>query len=214
MLPCDPLLLHQVGWKALALAFCFAGMATKGTNGVRTDHGILCTTGRSSQVPLPGAWRQNGSFYLGLASSWLLLATLVVTTHGRGGSAGFASSASEWNYVLTQCGAIVTYLRLSFWPNPLIFDYGPGLVQNLADVCWQAALVAALSHCFCLGLGPLPGCWVSLRVVLRNPCAQFQFCADCYRTDCRATDVPISGCDRFTFAPGCRQTDRQDDSES
>ena len=36
-----------------------------------------------------------------------------------GGLAGL----TPWSYALTQFGVIVHYLRLSFWPHPLVLDY-------------------------------------------------------------------------------------------
>jgi hypothetical protein len=37
---------------------------------------------------------------------------------------GFGAGVSWGAYVLTQFQAIVTYLRLAFWPHPLVFEYG------------------------------------------------------------------------------------------
>ena len=64
--------------------------------------------------------------------------------HHALGTAGYATEVSAWNYLLTQSDAIVRYLRLTFWPDALIFDYGTGLVASPADVWWQAALVLVL----------------------------------------------------------------------
>ncbi len=89
------------------------------------------------------AWRQRGQFHAALFSTWLLLAFLVAGTAGRGGTAGFATAITGWQYASTQCFAIIHYLRLALWPYPLVFDYGTPLYPFSAVVP-QAALVLGL----------------------------------------------------------------------
>jgi protein O-mannosyl-transferase len=48
------------------------------------------------------------------------------------------------SYALTQFSALLHYLRLCFWPYPLIFDYGSGLVRDPSRVVVSAVMVAAL----------------------------------------------------------------------
>jgi len=90
------------------------------------------------------AWRQRRGLYLGLAATWPVLAVLVASTHGRGGSAGFAAPAGVIPYALTQGRAIATYLGLAFWPHPLVFDYGTALVRHVDEVGGSLVLVACL----------------------------------------------------------------------
>jgi tetratricopeptide (TPR) repeat protein len=45
---------------------------------------------------------------------------------------------------LTQCRAIVDYLRLAFWPDRLTFDYGTALVRLPSEVAGQILLLALL----------------------------------------------------------------------
>jgi tetratricopeptide (TPR) repeat protein len=66
--------------------------------------------------------------YCWLASSWLFLAYLVMSTHGRAGTAGFGTGVSPHSYAVTQLWAVAHYLRLVLWPTPLVFDYGRSLV--------------------------------------------------------------------------------------
>ena len=43
------------------------------------------------------------------------------------------SGDAGWlDYALAQFESIALYLRLSFWPHPLILDYGPGGVKTFA----------------------------------------------------------------------------------
>jgi tetratricopeptide (TPR) repeat protein len=70
---------------------------------------------------------------------------LVIKTGGRGGTAGFGLGFSWRDYVLTQFGAIVRYLRLAIWPHPLDFDYTARWVGRPLEAVPAAAVVAALA---------------------------------------------------------------------
>jgi CDP-diglyceride synthetase len=48
---------------------------------------------------------------------------------------------SPWGYALTQVGAVVRYLQLALWPQPLVFDYGKDLVPGWSAVWWQSVLL-------------------------------------------------------------------------
>ena len=84
------------------------------------------------------AWRQRRGYYLALASTWVLLVVLVLSTGSRGGTAGFATEMSSWSYALTQTRAILHYLAITVWPHPLIFDHGLAVEEHLADVLFPA----------------------------------------------------------------------------
>jgi tetratricopeptide (TPR) repeat protein len=131
------------GWAVLAVLACLLGMATKEVM-VSAPLAVLLYDRTFVAGSVRGAWRERRGLYLGLAATWLVLAGLVAGTHGRGGSAGFAAPAAVWPYALTQCQAIVHYLRLAFWPDPLVFDYGIALVRHPADVLPQALLLLLL----------------------------------------------------------------------
>jgi len=93
------------------------------------------------------AWRRHRGLYLGLASTWLVLAWLVSTSGGRAGTAGFNAGVAWWAYALTQFRAIAHYLRLSIWPHPLVSDYGRMLggppLQVISDAVVVTGLLAA-----------------------------------------------------------------------
>jgi tetratricopeptide (TPR) repeat protein len=99
------------------------------------------------------AWRQRWRLYLGLGSTWLLLAYLMMGTNHRGGACGFGLGVSWWEYALKQCQAIVHYLWLCFWPHPLIFDYGMEVVK------WPGAVVPQALVLIILVAGTLVGLW-------------------------------------------------------
>ncbi len=70
--------------------------------------------------------RRRWGLYLGLGATWLALGPLVMPDllATEVSSAGFGMAMlSERQYLLSQGQVISHYLRLSFWPNPLVLDY-------------------------------------------------------------------------------------------
>jgi tetratricopeptide (TPR) repeat protein/4-amino-4-deoxy-L-arabinose transferase-like glycosyltransferase len=130
-------------WQGAAVVACAAGMASKEVMASAPLVALLY-----DRVFLSESWkecfRRRGWLYGGLAATWGLLAVLVIGTGTRGDTAGFGGEISAWHYALTQCVALVTYLKLSIWPSPLIFDYGSDPAKGLGDVWMQAVLVLAL----------------------------------------------------------------------
>lgn len=131
-------------WGALAVAACAAGMATKE---VMVTAPVLVFLYDRTFVAgsFREAWRRHCGLHLALGATWLLLGALLIHLGGsRGATAGFGHGVTSAAYARTQCWAVVHYLRLSFWPNPLIVDYGNGLVPSLRAVGLQVAVVSAL----------------------------------------------------------------------
>lgn len=146
-------------WLGLSLAACFLGMASKE---VMVSAPLLVFIYDRTFVAgsFRAAWSARWKFYLGLAASWFLLAALVLSAGGgRGAAAGFGRGMSSWHYLLKQCEAIVHYIRLAIWPDPLVVDYGVDVVERLSAVLPQAlVLVAALGlTLFALGKRPALG---------------------------------------------------------
>jgi tetratricopeptide (TPR) repeat protein len=130
-------------WYIISGVACLLGMATKEVM-VSVPLVVLLYDRTFVAGSFREAWRCRRGFYLSLAATWLLLAWLLATGSGRGGTAGFGSGVSAWNYALTQCQAVVHYLRLVIWPVPLVFDYGTATVGNLGEVWPQALLLLGL----------------------------------------------------------------------
>ncbi|MDP3068868.1 MAG: tetratricopeptide repeat protein [Opitutaceae bacterium] len=128
-------------WLAASLVACLAGMAAKEVM-VTAPVVVLLLDRTFMAGSFAAAWRVRRTYYLLLASTWLLLAALVLSRGGmRGEAAGFGLGVTPWSYLLTQADAIVLYVRLVLWPYPLVLDYGSEVVRSLSDVAWQAALV-------------------------------------------------------------------------
>jgi tetratricopeptide (TPR) repeat protein len=138
-------------WFVLAGVACFCGMASKE---VMVSAPLLVLLYDRSFVAgsFREAWRRRRWVHLSLGGTWAVLVVLRLATPGRGATGGFNQGMSPWQYALTQCRAIVHYLRLSFWPNPLVLDYGTDLVQHLGAVLPQALFLLLLLGASALAL--------------------------------------------------------------
>jgi len=134
----------QPVWFVLSVVCSLAGMASKEV--MVTAPLVLLIYDRTFVAgTFSAAIRLRGRYYGTLAATWLLLAFLVIQNSGaRGASAGFGLGVTPWSYLLKQCEALVIYLRLSFWPHPLVLDYGTAVPASAAEVWWQGSVVLAL----------------------------------------------------------------------
>ena len=133
-----------VGWFALSIVACLLGMACKEVM-VSAPVMVLLYDRTFWAGTFQEAWRRRRRQYLGLAATWILLAVLVASIGGnRGGTTGVGSGASLGAYAMTQFPAVMEYLWLSFWPHPLVFDYGVEWVTDAIDVIPGALVVILL----------------------------------------------------------------------
>jgi Tfp pilus assembly protein PilF len=146
---------RSIGWKMAGVALCLVGMATKET--MVTVPLVVLLYDRTFVSPsFREAIRRRWGLYASLAATWALLAVLVFQAGNRGGTAGFGQGVSSWDYAKTQFGAIVHYLRLCFWPNPLVLDYGTYLPTGAWQIVPQAIVVALLLIATPLSMRYLP----------------------------------------------------------
>lgn len=136
-------------WPALMVLSCLCGMGSKEIMAsapllvLLYDRAIVSGTFRA-------AWQRHSRLYFGLAATWIFLGWELHLSGNRGGTAGFgANEISSWDYALTSALAIGKYVKLSFWPHPLIFDYGSSVQKHLWPVLPQALLIlSALAGTF------------------------------------------------------------------
>jgi tetratricopeptide (TPR) repeat protein len=130
-------------WAALSVAACLLGMASKE---VMVSAPLLAALYDRTFVSgsFREAWRRHRGVFLGLAATWLPLACEVAASGNRGGTAGYGVNVVWWRYALAQFPAIIHYLRLCFWPHPLVIDYGSDLSLPWETVLPAAVAVAAL----------------------------------------------------------------------
>ena len=125
-------------WQALSIACCALGMAAKE---VMVSAPLLVPLYDLAfrEAPWRSLWARRRGLYLGLASTWILLAALVAGAPRRQ-SVGFDLGMTSWQYLRSQCWALPHYLWLALWPSGLCLDYGTHLGT---DPGWAGAVLIA-----------------------------------------------------------------------
>jgi tetratricopeptide (TPR) repeat protein len=94
----------------------------------------------SFKQALTKRWRLYG----GLAATWLALGATVLAAPPNP-TAGFeVATISSCDYLKSEFGVIVHYLRLSLWPRPLVLDYGWPKAESLGRIFPPALFVGAI----------------------------------------------------------------------
>jgi tetratricopeptide (TPR) repeat protein len=146
---------HSSSWSVAAVVSCALGMASKET--VATAPLLAIAMDRVFFArSWNGLWRARKGVYLGLASTWIFQAALVIASLGRHRTAGFGFGMDWWSYALTQPYYLCRYLWLSLWPSALVFDYGPYLARTVAEIAPYAAVVLTLLVLTVVGLWRKP----------------------------------------------------------
>ncbi len=131
-------------WFGLCFLSCLAGMASKEVM-VSAPLLVLLYDRTFVAGTFAAAWSRRRALYLALASTWILLAYLVLSSGAnRAGAAGFGTGIAWWVYGLTQGQAIVHYLRLAAWPAGLTVDYGERLAGGFREAALPVVAILAL----------------------------------------------------------------------
>ena len=128
-------------WRTAAVLACAAGMASKESM-VTAPVMVLLLDRVLVFRSFADAIRQRRSFYLGLFSTWVLLAILMAG--GGRTTVGFDTGVDAWTYLLNQPPVLLHYLRLAVWPGALVVDYGMTPPVTLMEVVWPGAVILAL----------------------------------------------------------------------
>ena len=132
------------GWFLAAVGACALGMASKESMvtapvAVLAFDRIYCT-GSFAEM-----FRERWPAYLGVGLTWAILA-LLMWSGPHGSALGFSSGITSWVYLVNQVAVVAQYLQLSFWPHPLLLDYGwPNPDLQLVDVVPQLLLLTAIA---------------------------------------------------------------------
>ena len=132
-------------WRTLAVLACALGMMAKEVM-ASAPLVVLLLDRTFVSGSFHRALAAKKLFYGALFGTWLILCWLVASLGGnRDGSTGGFSAQAAWGpYWLTQFPAIATYLKLSFFPRPLIFQYGTFWLPSAAAALPTALVVAPL----------------------------------------------------------------------
>ena len=149
---------RAVLWYAGSVAACLLGMASKEVM-VSAPLMVLFYDRAFVGGSFREALRRRYGLYLALAGTWLLLGFMVAWSGTRGNSSGFGIGVGCWEYLCTQFGAILNYLKLCVWPCPLVFDYGNYIAENVLEiaVCGVVVVLAGLATVVALWRWPKVG---------------------------------------------------------
>ena len=133
-------------WLGASFAACLAGMGTKEVM-VSAPLMVFLYDRAFVTGSYLECWKHRRNYYIALAATEILLVCLVASLGGnRGGGTGGFSLHARWGaYWLTQFPAVLTYLRLSVLPHPLVFEYGTEWMKCFGQVAIPAAVVAAFA---------------------------------------------------------------------
>jgi Flp pilus assembly protein TadD len=128
-------------WLVLAVASCLCGMASKEIM-VSAPIMVLLFDRTFIAGTFREALRKSWPLYAGLAGAWLLLFVLNIDAP-RSGAAGFGLGVKAHQWWLTQCQVLLTYLKLSIWPYPLLIHYQWPYLNSIAEA-WPYVLAVGV----------------------------------------------------------------------
>ena len=167
-------------WLGLSVAACFCGMATKQVM-VTAPVLVLFYDRAFASGSFRAALANRRWYYASLMATWLLLGVLMHRWPPTAVSVGFQAGVSWMTYALTELRVVTDYVKLAFWPHPLVFDYGSEILANGPLEVMTYALVITL---------------VLIAVALvwrRSPMAGFVGCWFFLILAPTSTVVPIAG---------------------
>ncbi|MBI3307436.1 MAG: hypothetical protein HYZ84_06510 [Candidatus Omnitrophica bacterium] len=97
------------------------------------------------------ALKNKKLFYAGLFATWKIAFSGLPFASSE--SVGFTIGFSPWEYLRTQPGVLLHYLKISFWPYPLCFDYVWPVARNFESIIFPSLVVIPM------GLAVLWGFW-------------------------------------------------------
>lgn len=138
-------------WYAAAVLSAALGMATKEIVAVLPLLVLLF-----DRAFLSGDWRspikRRAPLYIGLAATWLI-AGILLTLQPRRNTASLTGRIAPLDYLWTQAGVILHYLRSAFWPDQLSIDYNDWpIVARLGDAWLPVSIVALLVAATAFGI--------------------------------------------------------------
>ncbi len=136
-------------WMTISVLSCAAGMATKAVM-VTAPVMVLLYDRTFLAGSFVEAIRSRWRLYAWLAATWLLLAGLgvfggVIGEPEETATVGFGyKGVTPLDYLQSQPGVILHYLRLAVWPVGQCLDYGWQVARGIKDVGVPAAVIVGL----------------------------------------------------------------------
>ncbi len=153
-------------WPKLAIAACFLGMLSKPIM-VTAPLLILLYDRAFFLTPFKQLLSKRKGLYGGLAATWGILLIILLLPHESVHSVGEEAGFSPLQYAATQPGVLLHYLKLVFWPHPLLLDPQWPPLQDFRQFLLPGIPVGLLLLATLLSLRPYPqlsylGAWFFL----------------------------------------------------
>ncbi|MBN1510897.1 MAG: tetratricopeptide repeat protein [Phycisphaerae bacterium] len=129
-------------WFVAAVVACALGMGSKEVM-ASAPLMVLLYDRTSISGSFGTAIRRHARLYVGLAATWLILGVLILTG-ARSQTVGLGLHIGPLEYLRTQAGVIVWYLRLCFWPDPLVISYDWPVAKTWAECALPGSLILGL----------------------------------------------------------------------
>ncbi len=167
---------HPWRWYGAGIAACGLGMGSKEIMvgapviAVLYDGVFLSPSWRD-------VWRRRRYFHAGLATTWVILLAELASGGAHSETIGFGfRGAGPLEYLKTQCGVLLYYLRLSVWPSPLSIDYADWPVTRtplLATPAFAVMVVLGALTIWALFRKPWLGFPAALFFIILAPTSSF-----------------------------------------
>ncbi|HEX7598031.1 MAG TPA: tetratricopeptide repeat protein, partial [Polyangia bacterium] len=129
-------------WSCAAVLACALGMGSKQVM-VTAPITVLLFDRSLVAGSLGRALRTRWGLYLGLASTWSILAITLHFAPNTLGAGFHQATVTPWQYARTQPEVILHYLRLCFWPHPQCLDDLWPVATQVRQVLPGAVILAA-----------------------------------------------------------------------
>jgi tetratricopeptide (TPR) repeat protein len=116
-------------WLILSVIACLCGMATKQVM-VTAPVLVLLYDRAFVSGSFRSALANRRWYYASLAATWVFLGFLMHHSSLAPLRVGFGTGVSGMTYALTELRVVADYLKLAFWPSPLVFDYGTEILAT------------------------------------------------------------------------------------
>jgi len=133
-------------WYGLSVAACALGMACKEVM-VTAPVMVLLYDRAFLSGSFREAWQRRRPLYLGLAGTWIVLGVALAADR----ILAYVSMPAQrhfgvtwWQYLATEPGVILYYLRLFVWPAPLTMDHAWPIAKSWLRIVPPAVAVLAL----------------------------------------------------------------------
>ena len=153
------------GWRAASAVAAFLCLLSK-ENGVGLPLLLLVLDRLFVAGSWKNIWLRHRMYYLALALGWTAASVWILQGPRVGEWNDVASLASPWRYFQTECNVVLNYLRLVFWPSPLVFAPVPRVAENWHDWFPHLVVLAGVFGWLSWRANRKPWVWVPLLAIL------------------------------------------------